>query len=117
MKSPTDNQIKSLVILRTSDKDVRRTSTSTLRTKFNRSTFATGDQALLWHSHSWLCSWVSLLSSPSSRPERRVVCGSERRDRGTQLNVFPLLNGGTSGFLFAAIRYLIASYRLRITDY
>jgi hypothetical protein len=79
----------------------------------------------LWHSHSWLPSWVALLSSPSSRPEWPVFSSApqfgapamERRDRGNQLNVFPILNGGTSGFLFAVIRYLIASYRLLITDY
>jgi hypothetical protein len=43
--------------------DSRRTSTSTLRTKFNRITLATDHRAFLWHSHSWLCSWVSPLSS------------------------------------------------------
>jgi hypothetical protein len=65
MKSPTHNGTKNFVILRASDKDARRTSTSTLGNKFNRITLAASE----------------------------------------------------SGFLFAAICYLVASYRLLITDY
>ena len=65
MTNLVNAQHKNLVILRASDKDARRTSTSTLRTTFTGSTFAT---------HK-------------------------------------------SGFLFAAICYLIASDRLLITVY
>jgi hypothetical protein len=65
MNYSTQAQNESIVILSLSDKDRRRTSTSTLRATSNRTTFP----------------------------------------------------AGTSGFLFVAICYLIASYRLLITVY
>jgi hypothetical protein len=65
MNLSTQTQNEKLVILRASDKDARRTSTSTLRNKFNRITLAASE----------------------------------------------------SGFLFADICYLFASFRLLITVY
>jgi hypothetical protein len=61
-------------------------------------------RAFLWHSHSWLCSWVSLSASPSSRPEWPVFSSAphfgapatERRDRGNQSTFSPITNGRNS---------------------
>jgi len=61
MKSPTHNGTKSFVILRASDKDARRTSTSTLRNKFNRTTLVASEFGLLFADTCYLSASYRLL--------------------------------------------------------
>src|SRR5580704_9711477 len=63
---------------------------------------------LLWHSHSWLCSWVSLFLMLSSRPEWPIfssvraarTSAMERRDHGnTSTRPQPLKSANLFGVL------------------